>query len=255
MRFFRFLLGILAFALIIPRVIASGFSDESLNYRVMYKWGLVNKQAGHATLSLRNEGDRYELLLTAASEPWADRFYRVRDTLAGTVEIADFRPVIYKKMSHEGGDYKYDVVTYSYSGNTVTGHCSRRLWDKSGKLKIDQKHTVSAIGQTVDMLSSFYLMRSLPYQRWKPGHTESINIFSGKRREILSITYIDEDNITVDKTNYSTYHISFTFTDPNNPKRQTSDPMEAWISTSHNRIPIKLEGKLKVGKVQCFYMP
>ena len=30
--------------------------------------------------------------------------------------------------------------------------------------------------------------------------------------------------------------------------------MEAWISTAPDRIPLKLEGKLPVGKVQCFYM-
>ncbi len=29
--------------------------------------------------------------------------------------------------------------------------------------------------------------------------------------------------------------------------------MDAWISTSHDRIPVKLEGKLPVGKVRCFY--
>ena len=29
--------------------------------------------------------------------------------------------------------------------------------------------------------------------------------------------------------------------------------MDAWISTEPNRIPLRLEGKLPVGKVQCFY--
>ena len=29
--------------------------------------------------------------------------------------------------------------------------------------------------------------------------------------------------------------------------------MDAWISTDAQRIPLKLEGTLPVGKVQCFY--
>ena len=229
------------------------FGNESLDYRVMYKWGFINKQAGHATLSLRVDGDRYDTRLTAASEPWADNFFKVRDTLIGVVEAKDFRPLIYKKLSHEGGEHKHDIVRYSYQGNTVTGEATRKKWDKNYRLKVDEKHTMTATGLTVDMLSAFYFMRSRPYTSWDAGHTEHINIFSGKRKEILTIIYHGKETIDIDKKSYSTYHISFTFTDPDKPRKQTSDPMDAWISTDVQRIPLKLEGKLTVGKVQCYF--
>ena len=48
---------------------------------------------------------------------------------------------------------------------------------------------------------------------------------------------------------YSCYHITFVFTGKNQTK--TSDNMDAWISTGNERLPLKLEGKLPVGKVQC----
>ncbi|MCH5219626.1 MAG: DUF3108 domain-containing protein [Muribaculaceae bacterium] len=232
---------------------AEAFENESLNYRVMYKWGLVNKQAGHATLSLRTDGIHYDTRLVAASESWADAFFKVRDTLIGVVEVKDFRPLIYKKLSHEGGDHKHDVVTYSYDGNNVIGEATRKKWDKNRNLKLNEKRTLTAAGLTVDMLSAFYYMRNRPYNEWENGHTLHINIFSGKRKEILTITYLGQETITVDKKTYRTYHITFTFTDPEKPGKQTSDPMDAWISADVQRIPIKLEGKLKVGKVQCFY--
>lgn len=243
----------LLFILFALKAAAFDFADESLNYRVMYKWGFVNKQAGHATLSLRNRDNHFEMMLTAASEPWADRFYRVRDTLSGVVEAADFRPKIYSKMSHEGGDHKHDVVTYTYKGNAVVGTCTRKKWDKNYKLKVDEKRTLTAEGVTIDMLSSFYYMRSRPYPSWKPGHSVSVNLFSGKRKEILTIKYIGLVTVEVDDKKYQAYHISFTFTDPSKPSKETSDPMEAWISADSRRIPLKLEGKFKVGKVQCFY--
>lgn len=232
---------------------AADFSNERLHYRVMYKWGLINKQAGHATLSLKNNGSHYEMMLTAASEPWADTFYKVRDTLVGTVEVQDFRPLVYKKMSHEGGDHKHDVVTYTYSGTTVVGTCTRKKWDKNYRLKVDEKRTLKAEGITIDMLSSFYYMRNRPYATWKPGHKVSVNLFSGKRKEILTITYLGEETVDIDKKHYKSYHISFTFTDPAKPGEKTDDPMEAWISADNLRIPLKLEGKLAVGKVQCFF--
>lgn len=231
------------------------FKNEKLNYRVMYKWGLVNKQAGHATLSLHSDASVYRLTLTAASEPWADKFFKVRDTLVGIVDRPNFLPREYRKMSHEGGDHKHDVVTYTYSGDVVVGTCTRKKWDKNYKIKVDEQRTLTARGMTVDMLSSFYYMRNRPYPTWSAGHKETINIFSGKRSEKLTIKYLGKDTVEINKKKYTAYHISFTFTDPHQPGKETSDPMEAWISADDARIPLKLEGKLKVGKVQCFYIP
>lgn len=252
---FSFLsLLILGIALAVPTVAhAFNFKDESLNYKVMYKWGLVNKQAGHATLSLRRSGKEYITTLTAASEKWADKFYKVRDTLSGRIERDGFKPVIYQKISNEGGERKHDIVRYSYKGTTVTGTCTRQTWDKKGVRKINEQRTLTATGTTIDMLSSFYYMRACPYESWKAGHTQSVNLFSGKRKEILTIRYLGTVKIKVEGKDYNCYHISFNFTDPDKPGKETSDAMEAWISADSRRIPIKLEGKLPVGSVHCIY--
>lgn len=230
---------------------AHKFADESLNYKVMYKWGLVNKQAGRATLMLRNEGNQYVTVLTARSEPWADKFFKVRDTLSGVIDRETFRPLIYVKKAHEGGDHKHDVVKYEYQGARTIGKTTRRKWDNNGKIKVNEERTLEAYGTTVDMLSSFYYMRALPFETWKPGHVVSLNIYSGKRKELLTIKYLGVENVDYDKKKYSCWHIRFVFTGENRTK--TSDDMDAWISTDGKRLPIKLEGKLKVGTVKCFY--
>lgn len=231
--------------------INADFNNESLPYKVMYKWGLINKKAGTATLSLRNDGKHYATLLTARSEAWADKFFRVRDTLSGRIVREDFRPVYYEKRSHEGSDHKHDVVTYRYTGSRILGICTRRHWDKNGKLTKDEKRTLEAQGTTVDMLSSFYYMRALPFADWKPGNVTTINIYSGKRKELLTIKYVGIDNIDYDGRSYRCYHIRFTFADEE--RRKSSDDMDAWITADSRRLPVKLEGKLPVGKVQCFY--
>lgn len=231
--------------------ISRKFSNESLNYKVMFKWGIVQKQAGRASLSITNVHDKYHAKLTARSEHWADRFYRVRDTLESQIIRTSFRPVIYKKMAHEGDENKRDVVRYVYKGAQTIGECSRKKWNEKGELKVDETRTLEAYGTTVDMLSSFYYMRGLSYETWKPGHVVTLNIFSGKRKELLTIKYLGEAIVKVDKKEYKTYHIQFTFTGEG--RKKTSDDMDAWIDTGDARIPIKMEGKLKVGKVQCFY--
>ena len=227
------------------------FANESLNYKVMFKWGMINKQAGRATLSIKGNSAHADMKLTARSENWADRFYKVRDTLSGRVVREGFKPLYYEKIAHEGDEHKHDRVDYVYKGAKTYGNCHRRKWDDKGKLTRNEKRQLEAYGTTVDMLTSFYYMRSLPYSTWKKGHVVTLNIYSGKRKELLTIKYVGIDNISVDKKKYRCYHVQFTFT--SDGKTKTSDDLDAWISTDGNRIPIKMEGKLKVGKVQCFY--
>ncbi|MDE6331738.1 MAG: DUF3108 domain-containing protein [Muribaculaceae bacterium] len=229
---------------------ASPFANESISYKVKYKWGLINKHAGDVTITLHNKGHRCQSQLVAASQPWADKFFKLRDTLNGTFSASNLRPEFYEKIANEGNERKHDVVRFSYSGNTVTGKCTRKVW-KKGKSTVDEARTLTAQGTTVDMLTSFYYMRTLPYASWKPGHKESLNIYSGKRKELLTITYHGEADVETEKEHFHCYHITFTFTSEG--KKKTSDDMEAWISTDSRRIPVRLEGTLPVGKVHCLY--
>lgn len=223
--------------------------QETLHYNVMFKWGLINKKAGTATLSLSHGPKCYLSRLTAASEPWADRIYRVRDTLYGKMDYADLTPLYYEKIAHESNEVKHDVVKYNYDDpDSVKAFCTRKAFKKK-VLRVDDSRTLSAAGETVDMLSSFYYMRRLPYQDWAPGHTAKLTIFSGKQKETLSIRYDGKSDLQVGDTTVPTYHITFIFTSKGGNK--SSDDMEAWISADNRRIPMRLEGKLPVGKVHC----
>jgi len=161
-------------------------------------------------------------------------------------------PSRYEKITHEGGEYKRDLITYTRSGHHVKAKCHR--WKQKNKKKplTESSIELEADGLTLDMLSAFYYMRSLDYASMKPGDKKTLNVFSGKRKELLTITYHGSEDVKIDKTSHPAYKISFTFTGEGGKK--TSDDMEAWISTAPDRIPLKLEGKLPVGKVQCFYV-
>ena len=226
-------------------------SSESLNYRVMYKWGLINKQAGSACLSIKTSGSQYKLALTARSAPWADKFYCLRDTLTGIVNRSGYKPVRYENHSHEGGDYKHAIVTYQHNGNNVTAKAVNTTKKKKGKKPTTQNQTFTATGAAMDMLSVFYYMRTIDYSQMLVGVTQVVTIFSGKQKETLTIKYNGVQSVKIEGQQRNCYHIRFTFTSKGGKK--TSDDMEAWISTDSRRIPLKMEGKLPVGKVQCYY--
>ncbi len=246
------LLSILTFLVFATQwTFATTLPDEDLNYKVTYKWGIINKQAGRATLSLRNTGSTYHATLVARSEPWADHFYRVRDTLISHMNATDLTPILYEKIAHENGKYSHDIIQYTVSDDTYTGNCTRIRQKDKDKPRTTSTLTLTANGKTVDMLSVFYHLRSLDFPSMTAGHTLTMNIFSGKKKERLDITFHGIKKIEVDDIDYNTYHVSFVFTSHGGKK--SSDDIDAWISADSRRIPVKLEGRLPIGKIRCLY--
>lgn len=229
------------------------FHEEELHYNVLYRWGIINKKAGEATLTLRHGPNSYISQLTARSMPWADKIFKVRDTLNGRMSYEEMLPLFYEKIANEASDRKHDVVNFNYTtpGKT-TAACTRKVWRK-GNLRTDEVKSMESERLALDMLSSFYFMRTLPFNEWQPGHVEVSDIFSGKQKETLSIVYSGITDIEINGVRRPTYHITFKFTSHGGKK--TSDDMDAWISTDKSRIPLKLEGKLPIGKVHCLYIP
>lgn len=237
-------------AMLVPSAARAAFNNETLHYVISYKWGMVHKDAGDATLSLRNNGSNYLITLTAKTKPWADKVFMVRDTLRSTVAINGLKPSSYSKHTHEGGKYALDNIRYSYSGNRVTAKCDR-MKEKKGKRK-QSSITLAATGPSYDMLSIFYYLRSRDFTKMPKGTVYKANVFSGKQLETISIRNMGVETIKLrNGTRREAYHIRFNFT--SDGKKKSSADMDTWISTDARHIPLLLEGSLPVGKVKCYY--
>lgn len=232
------------------RALAASFSDETLHYVITYKWGLVNKEAATATLSLRSSGSNYRLTLTAATKPWADKFFQVRDTLIGTVTKKGFHPVAYSKISHEGGDYRRDDIKYSRSNGKTLATVNRKKVDKKGETSTS-KRNFSAGSQAYDMLSVFYFLRLIDYKQLEQGKVVNCSIFSGSKVETLTIRYAGRESLKMrnGKTR-DAIKIKFRFT--TGGRKKSSDDIEAWLSADSSHIPLQLIGKLPVGSVRVY---
>lgn len=231
---------------------AKGFQDETLKYVIGYKWGLIHKDAGDATLSLSNKGDVYQLRLTGRTKSWADNFYQVRDTLLGTVRKDGLKPLSYHKIAHENGKYSRDDIIYSYAGSSVGGSAKRTRQNKEGGLTVTEKN-LSASGPVYDMLSVFYYLRTIDYASLKEGQVVKASVFSGKKCETITIRCVGMETIKLrDKSKKEAYHIRFKFT--TDGKKKSSDDIDTWISTDDAHIPLLVIGKLPVGQVKCYYV-
>lgn len=232
---------------------ASAFTDETLHYVVSYKWGLIHKDAGEATLKLRNQGSNYRITLTGKTKPWADSFYQVRDTLLGTVRKDGLLPLSYTKIAHEKGKYGRDDISYEYSGRTVGGNVKRVRRGKDGNVSTSTRKLTGS-GKVFDMLSVFYFLRSIDYSRLQSGQVVKATVFSGSKAETLTIRSVGKENVKLrDKSKREAYHIKFKFTTAG--KKKSSDDIDTWISTDPAHIPLLVVGSLPVGQVKCYYIP
>lgn len=246
----RISLLLLTIVMAVASLSAKTPKTETLNYKIVYRWGLVNKQAGRASFVIQPAGNGLShAVVYARSEPWADHFYKVRDTISSTFNTATCIPHDYRRIAHEGGRYVNDHVSFSRSGTMSNAVCTRLNQGKSDKKISKSEIALSAEGDAVDLLSSYYYLRNLPFETMTKGETRKINIFSGKRKEILTFTFGGITPLKVDGKKIDTYFITFTFT--SGEGKTTSKPIKAWLMMDDAHTPVKLEGELKIGKVQC----
>ncbi len=231
---------------------AIGFTDETLHYVITYKWGLIHKDSGDATLKLINKGDKYELILTGKTKPWADKFYQVRDTLLGTVTKKDFKPLSYTKIAHEKGKYSRDEISYSYHGSSVNGTSKCYRQDKDGSMRVKTKQ-LQATGEVFDMLSVFYYLRTIDYSKLLKNEEIKSTVFSGTKAELLTVKCVGKEVVKLrNKTTKEAYHIKFKFTQEG--KKKSSEDIDAWISIDFAHIPLLVVGSLPLGQVKCYYI-
>lgn len=232
------------------RAWAVNFQNENLKYVIMYKWGLIHKEAGDATLSLRGSGNHYNLMLTAKTRPWADRIYSVRDTLKGTVLRDGLKPIDYTKITHEKGKYKLDEVKYSRHGGVTKGETYKYRRNKEGKMEI-HKQELNAHGPVYDMLSVFYYLRALDYSKLTKNKVYKATVFSGSKAETITIKCLGKEHIKLrDNSVHEAWKIKFNFTQKGGKK--SSDDIDTWISTDSRHLPLYVVGKLPIGECRAY---
>jgi hypothetical protein len=237
---------LLVVAMVLPQqVMGRDYNNETLNYEIVYHWGMIWKHAADATLSIHKSGNGYKAQLTGKTRSWADKVYPVRDTLKCTLN-SELKPLVYEKLTHEKDYYARDVVKFSYNYSHTNAHCTR--YRKSGTTTID----LSAKSQAYDMLSVFYMLRNLNYDELARNKNYTTVIFSGKEKEYLTINYKGVESIKMrDGRKRQAHCITFRFTQKGGKK--SSDNISVWMATDDSRIPLLLVGKLPVGEVKCYY--
>lgn len=223
-------------------------AGEQLNYDLYIKFAATIK-GGFATLSTQNvkyEGqDAYRMTLISESQGFARRVFELSDTL-GCYTTKGVLPLAYFKDAHEGGDYTKERLTYSYpGGNNVK---IRAIRHKNGDFKFDE--TLSFSGCTYDLMSVLFYSRTLDYPQMKVGTTTKVNFVTGKSKVSMRIVYNGKETVKAnDDKKYSCMKLTLYIQD--DAFDGGKEAMKVYITDDDNRMPVKLETKLKVGSTRA----
>ena len=229
------------------------WGKESLPYDVIYQWGFIWKRAATATLRLTPVSVKgvpcYQAQMDARTLPFADRLFRVRDTLVSVMQREDLRPLYYAKIADEDKTYRKDEVNYKYQPG-VAG-CVGDITLYRPKRNAVESYTVASSKMTYDMLSVFYYLRTIDFLSTPMHKRFNLNIFSGRHIEYLSIEYMGRTILKLGCKEFPAFRIKLHFSTDAGEKE--SDNITAWISDDSRRIPLQVEGKLAIGSLKAVY--
>lgn len=226
--------------------------DETLHYSVNFKWGFIDANAGVATLTTQNNpaDNTFQATLTGKSIDLLGHYYEVGDTIVGNMMASGSQPVYTQHITQESGEFAIETYTYNTSTDPALGEIVKRFPD--GKV---ERRRISHYGGglTLDLLAVFYYIRQIDYPNMAAGDKVTVNIFSGDNPETLTITYNGTTSVNINNQDRSAYSVSLVFSAQENGQTN-ADTMDITIASDNDRIPLTIDGSLKIGHLECRYL-
>lgn len=236
---------------------------ESLKYNAYWHWGFIWKQAGSGTLNLFEETDakgntRLHGQLCGRSLSIVETIMKVRDTL-DCYYTPEMIPLEYCKKTNEGS---YKAIERNYYHTYVDGQIAANPFEVKPEevdsttvdiyrwrvKKGNDRKKVSNEGVGFDMLSIFYKLREIDYEKMTKNQRVSYRITAGVKNKQVNITYKGKSDCTLKNgKKYPAYLVELTFSS----KDSDSTPIQAWLSTDPDHRPLSVVIQLKrIGAVQ-----
>lgn len=244
-----FLLGIVQAPTYAQCKVVNNYFDagETMEYDLYFKYGIIYTKAGWATMKTTattyNKQPAYKMTLVSATTGVARKAFSLTDTLSCQMS-KELVPLTYNKWAHEDGNYTKELITYQYSGSNIKINTTRT---KNGDPRFDE--TINATQCTYDMMSVVYYARTLDYTKMKSGASTKIYFMSGKNRMSMDIVYQGTETEKMnDGQKYDCIKLSLRISDK---AFDGKEAMKVYITNDSNRMPIRIESKLKVGSTRA----
>lgn len=218
---------------------------EKLTYTVQYNLGIVWFDAGEVVFrvdTINKKGKRFfHFISTGRSYKSYDWIFKVRDRYEVITFEKSLRPLFFHRKTDEGGYQVDNTYRFSYKNDKIYMRVSHSD-------SIPYKDTISPVKCLRDALSSAYFLRGVEVRTLRIGQKINLDmVLDGKKFDIY-VKYLGKDLIKLNDT-LKVQTLKFTTSTIEGSIFRGGENVYVWITDDKNKIPVKIEAYILVGKV------
>ncbi len=217
---------------------------EELNFEVSYGWLNLAEAKLKVGNSVITEGSRphYKIDAYGNTKGAATLFGKVNDNWGTHLDTGTLLPSLSYRYIEEGRYRKNEKVYFDQANKKATVE----LYDRENK-NLKEKKEYKLPGQVQDLVSGFYLLRTMDLNNLKKGQEILITGFFDKEIYNLKLIYEGTEKIQTNLGTKETYVFS-----PQMPKNKLfrgEFPVKVWVTKDQNKIPVKIKANLFIGSL------
>lgn len=218
-------------------------TGELLKYKVHY--GPINAAEAVIDISpnLHRINDRltYKATVYGKTTSSFDLFIRIRDTWQSYIDTAAILPHRSFRNIEEGSYRKRETVDFNHYTNTAQVEMKKKNKDKK-----QSSHKIPSGVQ--DIVSGFYYLRTLNYDRMRVGEKFMVTGFFDEETFDMVVTYQGRETISTKAGLFRA--IKLTPKMPKNKLFDGEDAVSVYLSDDKNKIPVMISAEMFVGAVK-----
>lgn len=195
-------------------------------------------KAGTATQEIMNDNGVIKIVSTARSADWISVFYPVDDRIESVLEgmrgTGPGLPRLYRMKIKEGKHRRDKEVRFDHG---------RRIAEYIDHIS-GEKKDFQINDNTLDTLSCFYFVRSMPLE---VGKSVYINIFDSKKLWTTEVQVLRKERIKTVLGTFDTIVVKPLLRSEGIFEKKGD--MYIWLTDDKRRVPVKMKTKVRVGSV------
>ncbi|MFD3000265.1 DUF3108 domain-containing protein [Pontibacter toksunensis] len=218
-------------------------SGEVLKYKVHY--GLITAADAVVEIApnLQNVNGRpcYRTTVTGKTNSSFDLFLRIRDKWESYIDTSAMVPQRFYRNIEEGNYRKRETMDFNHYNHTVVVETK-----KKNKPKDTDSYKIPENVQ--DIVSGFYYLRTLNYDRMQVGDKLYVQGFFDEENFVMQVTYKGRETVSTKAGDIRAIKLV-----PRMPKNKLFDGEDAitvYLSDDKNKIPVLIQAEMFVGSVK-----
>ena len=220
-------------------------SGEKMSFVLHYRWGAINSDVGHATVSLDavtyNGQEAFLCSAYGKTTKLFDLFFKVREDFRSWFTRDGLKPLKFTRNTFEGG---YEARnTYVYDWSAAEPHIVADVYSSSSGQRYPY---IPLTPCTFDLPSLFFFARNMDFDVVEPGRKYPMTFAIDD--DVFNVYFILYGPETIKVKGLGTIRtIKFAAKLLEGEVFKGEEDMMIWVTDDENRLPVYFEAPLLVG--------